>query len=126
LTGKRFYRLLAFFLRQCPSQTQLTNRLKRTVTKAGMQPWVNLRSSCESHLFLVERFDIEAVSGWLGNSPEIVRKHYLQFLGEDIDRAAGLEKFANSLQNIEERESTPVVFSGNLHNLNALNAEKYT
>jgi hypothetical protein len=39
--------------------------------------------------------------------PNIVRKHYLQFIGEDIDRAAGVEKFANSLQNTGESGSTP-------------------
>jgi len=95
----------------CPSQTQLTARLNRTVAKAGLQPWhkpwINLRSSCESHLILVDRFDIETVSAWLGNSPNIVRKHYLQFIGEDIDRAAGVKKFANSLQHTGESGSTP-------------------
>ncbi|MGI9496495.1 MAG: hypothetical protein ACR2NK_10605 [Mariniblastus sp.] len=58
-------------------------------------------------MILVDRFDIETVSAWLGNSPNIVRKHYLQFIGEDIDRAAGVEKFANSLQNTGESGSTP-------------------
>ena len=91
----------------CPSQTQLTNRLKRTIEKAEMEPWpkpwINLRSSCESHLILIEKFDIETVSSWLGNSPETVRKHYLQFMGEDIDRASD-KKFANSMQHTPATE----------------------
>ena len=36
-----------------------------------------------------------------------VRTNNLQFIGEDIDRAAGVEKFANSLQNTGESGSTP-------------------
>jgi hypothetical protein len=43
----------------------------------------------------------------LDNSLNIVRKHYLQFIGEDIDRAAGVDKFANSFQNTGESGSTP-------------------
>ena len=95
---------------KCPSQTQLTKRLQRTVERAGIQPWkkpwMNLRSSCESHLILVDRFDIETVSFWLGNSPEVVRKHYLQFVGRDIDRASSLKKFSNSFQQAGESAST--------------------
>ena len=87
----------------CPSQTQLTKRLNRTIAKAGMQPWVkpwmNLRSSVESHLILIEGFDIETVCKWLGNSPDVARKHYLQTTPAEIAKASAIgQKFSNSFQ----------------------------
>ena len=96
---------------QCPSQTQLTNRLKRTATKAGLQPWVkpwmNLRSSVETQL-IREGFDLTTVSTWLGNSPDVARKHYLQVTPTDISKAAAVgKKFSNSFQHTGESGSTP-------------------
>ncbi|MDB4650152.1 tyrosine-type recombinase/integrase [Pirellulaceae bacterium] len=92
----------------CPSQTQLTNRLNRTAAKAGIQPWqkpwMNLRSSVETWL-VRQGFDLTTVTGWLGNSPTIAQKHYLQVTPGDIAKASGLaapEKFSNSFQNMEE------------------------
>jgi len=87
----------------CPSQTQLAKRLNRTIAKAGMQPWakpwMNLRSSVESHIILIERFDIETVCTWLGNSPDVARKHYLPTTPSEIAKAAGIwKKFSNSFQ----------------------------
>jgi hypothetical protein len=95
---------------QCPSQTQLTNRLKRTATKAGLQPWVrpwmNLRSSVETQL-IREGFDLTTVSTWLGNSPDVARKHYLQVTPSDIAKAADVGKeFSNSFQSTGESGST--------------------
>lgn len=92
----------------CPSQTQLTNRLSRTATKAGMQPWpkpwINLRSSVETWL-VRQGFDLTTVSSWLGNSPIIAQKHYLQITPGDIAAAADLKKFSNSFQNTAEPPS---------------------
>jgi hypothetical protein len=48
--------------------------------RAGLIPWPrpfqNLRAACESEL--VERFPIQTVTGWSGNSPWIALKHDLQ------------------------------------------------
>ena len=40
------------------------------------RPFQNLRASRETEL--VERFPIHTVTSWLGNSPRIAMKHYLQ------------------------------------------------
>ena len=92
----------------CPSQTQLTNRLNRTASKAGMQPWqkpwMNLRSSAETWL-VRQGFDLTTVTGWLGNSPSIAQKHYLQVTPDDIAKASAMpvpEKFSNSFQSTGE------------------------
>ena len=115
-------------LPSCASQTQLTNRLNRTVDRAGMQrwvkPWMNLRSSVETHL-VREGFDLTTVTTWLGNSPDVARKHYLQVTLADIAKATD-EKFSDSFQT----GSAPVSKTGK----NAVfvsaetrgNAEKYT
>ena len=60
---------------------------------------MNLRSSCETYL-IREGFDLTTVTTWLGNSPKIAQKHYLQVTPDDISKAAGMgEKFSNSFQN---------------------------
>jgi len=46
----------------------------------------NLRSTRETEL--AETFPIHVVTAWLGNSPEIARKHYLQVTNEHFVRAA--------------------------------------
>ena len=58
----------------------LRTRLSKIIRRAGLVPWPklfqNLRSTRETEL--VERFPMHVVTAWLGNSPEIARKHYLQ------------------------------------------------
>ena len=90
----------------CPSQTQLTNRLNRTASKSKMQQWMNLQSSAETWL-VRQGFDLTTVTGWLGNSPSIAQKHYLQVTPDDIAKASAMpvpEKFSNSFQNTGELE----------------------
>ncbi len=98
---------------RCPSQTQLVPKLSQTIAKAGMQPWVkpfmNLRSSCETYL-VRQGFDLTTVTTWLGNSPTVAQKHYLQVTPADIQKASevGIEKFSNSFQNNGAPTSTPI------------------
>ena len=80
----------------------MTNRLKRTGMQRSIAPWVNLRSNIEMHL-VREGFDLTTVTTWLGNSPEVARKHYLQVTPADIAKATD-GKFANSLQTGSARE----------------------
>jgi len=58
----------------------LRTTFEKIIKRAGLTPWPrpfqNLRASCETEL--VERFPIQTVTGWLGNSPRIALKHYLQ------------------------------------------------
>jgi hypothetical protein len=67
---------------------------------------MNLRSSVETQL-IREGFDLTTVSTWLGNSPDVARKHYLQVTPTDISKAAAVgKKFSNSFQNTGESGST--------------------
>ena len=73
------------------SQTaNLRTRLKGIIRKAGIEPWPktfqNLRSSRETEL--VERWPIHVVCTWLGNSPAVAHKHYLQTTDEHFEQAA--------------------------------------
>ena len=71
--------------RNCNLRTQF----ERIIKRAGLTPWPrlfhNLRASRETEL--AERFPIHVVTGWLGNTPDIARKHYLQTTDEHYQRA---------------------------------------
>ena len=113
----------------CPSQTQLTSRLKRTIAKAGLQPWVkpwqNLRSSCETWL-LRQGFDLDVVTGWLGNSEAVANKHYLQITPHDLKAATHLKKFSNSFQNTGERQRTASSGNKKPRETTCFTGKKYT
>jgi integrase len=72
----------------------LRTHLERIIRRAGITPWpklfVNLRSSRETEL--VKDFPIHTVTAWLGNSPKVAMKHYLQVTDAEFERAAGVEK----------------------------------
>jgi integrase len=71
-----------------PSQN-LRTQFQRIIKKAGVKPWPklwqNLRSSRETEL--VERFPIQVVTAWLGNTTAVAMKHYLQVTDEHGRRA---------------------------------------
>ncbi len=71
-----------------PTQN-LRTHIQRIIRKAGVEPWVklwqNLRSSRETEL--VERFPIQVVTAWLGNTPAVAMKHYLQVTDDHWKRA---------------------------------------
>ena len=79
--------------------SNLRTMLAKIIWRAGLDTWPKpfhaLRASLETEL--VERFPIQAVSAWLGNSPKVALKHYLRVLPEHFDRA--LEGAAGALQN---------------------------
>ena len=68
----------------------LRTQFERIIQRAGLQPWPrlfqNLRSSRETEL--MERFPIHTVTAWLGNTPAVAMRHYLQVRDEDFARAA--------------------------------------
>ena len=57
-------------------RTQAIRIIKRSGVKVWPKLFNNLRSSRETEL--VETFPIHVVTEWLGNSPDIANKHYLQ------------------------------------------------
>ena len=58
----------------------LRTRMLDIVWKAGLKEWPrlfhNLRASRETEL--CERFPLHVVAAWLGNTPTIAQRHYLQ------------------------------------------------
>ena len=63
----------------------------KIVRRAGLQPWPrlfhNLRASCETDLMKTN--PIHCVCSWLGNTPTVALRHYLQVLETDFEQAAG-------------------------------------
>jgi integrase len=64
--------------------------LLRTLRQAGLSPWPrlfqNLRASRETEL--AAEYPMHVVCAWIGNSPAIAAKHYLQVTDADFERAA--------------------------------------
>ncbi len=64
-------------------------RFEKIIRRAGLEPWPKpfhaMRASCETEL--TEKFRVQAVAAWLGNSPKIALRHYLRVLPEHFDRA---------------------------------------
>ncbi len=58
----------------------LRTQLLRIIRKAGLQPWErlfhNLRASRQTEL--TDEYPAHVVADWMGNSPEIADRHYLQ------------------------------------------------
>jgi len=58
----------------------LRTTFQRIIERAGLKPWPrlfqNLRSSCETEW--CEQYPIASVTRWLGNSPTVALKHYIQ------------------------------------------------
>jgi integrase len=63
----------------------------KIIARAGVTPWPrlfhNLRASCACDW--VERFPAHVVAGWLGHSPLIAARHYLQTRDAHFDLATG-------------------------------------
>ena len=81
----------------------LGEKLNQIIRKAGLTPWPrtfsNLRASRETEL--AAKYPIHVVCAWLGNSPTIAGKHYLQVTDADFEAAArgGAESDASAVQN---------------------------
>lgn len=71
--------------RNCNLRTQF----ERLVKRAGLEPWPRLfhamRASRETEL--AKDYPLHVVTSWLGNTPRIAMKHYLQVTDEDFERA---------------------------------------
>lgn len=70
-------------------KTNLRTQMQRILKRAGITPWPklfqNLRSSRESELIKVH--GIEVACEWIGNTPAVAMKHYLQITDEDYEKA---------------------------------------
>jgi site-specific recombinase XerD len=72
------------------SATSYTKRLHRAIKRAGFEPWQktwhNLRSSLQTELE-EDGYSLMAITNWLGNTPSVAKKHYLQVTKEQFRRA---------------------------------------
>ncbi len=68
----------------------LRTHLQRIIHKTGIDPWPklwqNLRSTRETEL--ADAYPIQVVTAWIGNSPQVAQRHYLQVTDEHFARAA--------------------------------------
>ena len=62
---------------------------EKLIRRAGLTPWPrlfhNLRASCETDL--AADFPAHVAAAWLGHSPDVARKHYLQVRESDYEAA---------------------------------------
>ena len=67
----------------------LRTQFQRIIHKAGVEPWPrlwqNLRSSRATEL--ADAYPIQAATAWLGHSPQVAERHYLQVTDEHMRRA---------------------------------------
>jgi len=80
--------------------SNLRTQLERIIVKAGLTAWPklfhNLRASRETEL--TAEYPIHVVCDWLGNTPAVAAKHYLQVRESDFERAAGCTLSPAALQ----------------------------
>ena len=82
------------FPRHDITDTALRNRLERACLRAGVLPWPklwqNMRSTRETEL-VDQGYPLHVVSAWIGNSPDVALKHYLQVFKDHSSRALGAD-----------------------------------
>ena len=70
-------------------KTNLRTQMKRILKRAGIEVWPklfqNLRSSRESELMKIH--GVEVACAWIGNTPAVATKHYLQITDQDYEQA---------------------------------------
>lgn len=93
--------------RNCNLRTQFGRLVKR----AGLQPWPRLwhalRASRETEL--AKDYPIHVLAAWLGHTPRIAMKHYLQVRDTDFARAVegGAESGAVAVQKAVQQAHAP-------------------
>ncbi len=75
-----------------------TQFIKSVLKKAKVEPWVRLFHSMRAsrQTELLHEYPIHVVCRWLGNSPEVARKHYALTTEEDFAKAASFEGALNT------------------------------
>ena len=86
--------------------TNLRTQLQRIIGRAGLQCWPklfqNLRSTRETEL--AKDHPIHVVCAWLGNSPVVAAKHYLQVTDADYEQgSSGTESGTQAAQNVAQQ-----------------------
>lgn len=87
----------------------LRTHFQRLVKRAGLKPWPRLfhalRAARETEL--AKQYPIHVVTAWLGNTPRIALKHYLQVTDADFEQASksGAKSGAEAVQNTVQQPS---------------------
>lgn len=107
----------------------LSKEFKRFLTIAGITPWPkifqNLRSTRETEL--LERFPLQVVCSWIGNTEAVARKHYLQTTDEHYERATARKATQQLPETNREHKQLVSTFAKNsvgFSNLLVLSAAK--
>ncbi len=86
----------------------LRTQLERIIAMTGIDPWPklfhNLRASRETEL--AAEHPIHVVCSWIGNSPVVAAKHYLQVTDDDFSRATANASAAKSAADTGGNEQT--------------------
>lgn len=97
----------------------LVTQAEKIIEKAGAarwpRLWQNLRSSCQTDL--ERRHPGHVVCAWMGNTPEVARKHYLQVTDEDFRAALGVALVS------EQHRTTPGPATAETH-VSSANGDK--
>jgi len=99
------------------TSVNLRTQLKRILKRAGIpvwpKPFQNLRATRETEL--VERFPIHVVCQWIGNSPAVASKHYLQVHDDHFRKATQnptQQVSAEARDDSQEKNEEPSIDSG--------------
>lgn len=90
-------------------KVNLRKRLTDIIRKAGLTPWPklwqNLRATRETEL--ADRFPIQAVCEWIGNSQAVAKSHYLQVTAEHVRQAVTgpIEALQNAQHKAQQKAS---------------------
>src|SRR4030095_14471755 len=72
------------------ANANLRATLEKVIRRAGVEPWPrlwhSLRASCESDL--AQTFPLATVTKWLGNTPSVALRHYVDPTESAFERAA--------------------------------------
>lgn len=109
----------------------LRTQLLKILRRAGVEPWErlfqNLRSSRETEL--VNEFPLHVVTAWLGNTPRVAVKHYLQVTADDYAKAvAGVDQKPSESGSFERKASEEKTHKprGNAISFEISGSETYT
>lgn len=94
--------------RNCNLRTQL----ERLLARAGLKKWPRLfhamRASRETEL--AKEYPLHVVTAWLGNTPRIAMRHYLQVVEADFEKAqkSGANSGVQAVQKAVQRPSAAI------------------
>jgi len=75
---------------QFPNANQMYRKnMLKIIQQAGLKPWPKLFQNCRSsrETELAENYPVQVVCDWIGNSPKVAAKHYLQVTEGHFEKA---------------------------------------